>query len=205
MDYPFGHHRHGHHERSREEEEEKQRYPPPQYRPPGYPFQQGESAYTETPEYNRPPHHHHSHEGFNEQEYGRPAPPPPPPSYGYGGYSDFPPEPQNYPRPPPRSEPEPIYSSVQHVGHESGAGFEPEPTGFGREGPHRPHGAFSFFHHHSKGSEASEVVKKPTVRVFSKAETNFSLSVLNGKVILARSDPNDESQAWILVLFHLGF
>jgi len=40
-------------------------------------------------------------------------------------------------------------------------------------------------------------VNKPTVRVYCKAETNYSLSIMDGKVILARSDPNDEFQHWI--------
>ncbi|XXG50964.1 hypothetical protein AAC387_Pa02g4847 [Persea americana] len=197
MEFPFGHH-HGRHERRREdeEEEERQNYPPPEYRPPSHPFRH-EHEYTETPEYHRPPpppHHHQSHERFEEEGYER-HPPPPPPSYG--GYSDYPPAPHNYHRPPPPSEPAMGYSSVHHVAHESGGGFESDPSGFGREEPQRRHGAFSIFHHHKKESEGSGVVNKPTVRVYCKAETNYSLSIMDGKVILARSDPNDEFQHWI--------
>lgn len=38
---------------------------------------------------------------------------------------------------------------------------------------------------------------QPTVRVYSKADENFSLTIRDGHVILARSDPSDERQHWI--------
>ncbi|KAK1367347.1 hypothetical protein POM88_042908 [Heracleum sosnowskyi] len=37
----------------------------------------------------------------------------------------------------------------------------------------------------------------PSVRVYTKAETNFSLAIRHGKVILARADPSDPSQHWV--------
>lgn len=41
------------------------------------------------------------------------------------------------------------------------------------------------------------MASKPTVRVYSKAEPNYSLTIRDGKVILARSDPSDPYQHWI--------
>ncbi|XP_058205464.1 ricin B-like lectin EULS3 [Rhododendron vialii] len=50
----------------------------------------------------------------------------------------------------------------------------------------------SFLHHHEhqQGSASG----KPTVRVFTKSETNYSLTIRDGKVILA---PSDRFQHWI--------
>ncbi|GFP92694.1 hypothetical protein PHJA_001413600 [Phtheirospermum japonicum] len=38
---------------------------------------------------------------------------------------------------------------------------------------------------------------RPTVRMYCKAETNYSLAIRDGKVILARANPSDLSQHWI--------
>lgn len=38
--------------------------------------------------------------------------------------------------------------------------------------------------------------KKRTFRVFTKADPNYSLTIRDGRVILAKSDPSDECQHW---------
>ncbi|KAL2337058.1 hypothetical protein Fmac_011504 [Flemingia macrophylla] len=40
------------------------------------------------------------------------------------------------------------------------------------------------------------ISSKPIVRVFTKADSNFSLTILRGEVILAPSDPTNEYQHW---------
>ncbi|XP_058078311.1 ricin B-like lectin R40G3 [Magnolia sinica] len=192
MEYPFGHPKHHHHhhtpERRREEEEE---YPPPHHHHPNIP--PPERPYTETPEYHRPPEFQRPY--TENPEYNRPPDFPRPytetpeyhrqPDFQRRPQSEyntphFPQESQNYPPPP-----------VQHVAHE----VRPE---FGRESSehHHRHNPFSFIHHH--GHEGgSEGPKKRTVRVYCKAEQNYSLTIRDGKVILARADPNDEFQHWI--------
>ncbi|XP_019451858.1 PREDICTED: uncharacterized protein LOC109353961 [Lupinus angustifolius] len=37
---------------------------------------------------------------------------------------------------------------------------------------------------------------KPTVRIFTKADTNYSLTIRDHKVVLALSNPNDDYQHW---------
>ncbi|XP_017254677.1 ricin B-like lectin R40G2 [Daucus carota subsp. sativus] len=39
--------------------------------------------------------------------------------------------------------------------------------------------------------------RMPSVRVYTKAETNCSLAIRHGKVILAQADPSDPSQHWV--------
>ncbi|KAG9458563.1 hypothetical protein H6P81_003071 [Aristolochia fimbriata] len=202
MEFPFGHHKHHHHGR----DEQQPPYPPPQH----------ESHSTPYP----------SREGFEEEAYPPPPPPRPLHPYenqipGYAGGEQFGgefryPQPHQsmephfgrpdrvehgYQRPPPSSdfgypsypEPRPAYSSVQHVAHE----VQQDPSEFrpqeGHHGRHNPFG--SFFHHQSPGS--SELPQNRAVRVFCQAEENYSLTVRDGKVILARADPRDEFQHWI--------
>lgn len=50
--------------------------------------------------------------------------------------------------------------------------------------------------HHNRREE-NEIDRKPSVRMYSKAEPNYSLTIRDGKVILARSDPSDPHQHWI--------
>ncbi|KAI5650522.1 hypothetical protein M9H77_36527 [Catharanthus roseus] len=179
MDFPH-HHRH-HHRRNDEDE-----YPPPgRHQPPPY--------YESDPP-PPPPQvthvYHSSHSGppppVDDYGYAPPPPPvgnygydPPPPSVGDYGYAPPPPSVGDYgyaPRPPP-----PVvdsYSSVEHVSHHS---FSPNPP--------------SFVHHHSHRN--SEINNRPSVRMFTKAEPNYSLTIRDGKVILAPSNPSDPFQHWV--------
>ncbi|GAB4832841.1 Ricin B-like lectin euls3 [Ancistrocladus abbreviatus] len=178
MDNPFGHHHHrDHHHHHREENED---YPPPHHPPP-------------TTDYYHPP-----------------------PSTYPSSYYDQPPPPHRYEAhqpPPPRSALDspnyPPHSYAQHASHVSYASGEPQPTSENVEEHHhyRPHmPSFTSSHMHSDTDhyQPSEFAKKPSefarksaVKVYTKAEPNFSLTIRDGEVILARSDPNDRFQHWI--------
>ncbi|ONK67993.1 uncharacterized protein A4U43_C05F6040, partial [Asparagus officinalis] len=51
--------------------------------------------------------------------------------------------------------------------------------------------------HVSHESGMGEVTRQPTVRVFTKAAEDYSLSIREGKVVLVPADPRDEYQHWI--------
>ncbi|CAK9141734.1 unnamed protein product [Ilex paraguariensis] len=150
-----------------------------------------------------PSRHHHRREGGDE-DYPPPPPPfdpsrpHPPPSY-YGGGSEPPPPPPPsqvahvfhegppppdyyHQQPPPPPSYHPHATAVQHVSHESET---------------NPHHHLPHFSHHNTHQPGSELAEKPSVRVFSKAEKNYSLTIRHGKVILAPSDPSDRFQHWI--------
>ncbi|XP_055818691.1 ricin B-like lectin EULS3 isoform X2 [Solanum dulcamara] len=195
MEYPFGHPNHGHHHHRRENDEE---FPPPGHRPP--------SSYDEPPPPPQVGHvFHTSHVGGPppmEANYGRPHYPPPPmdDSYGrtnyppppmeenYGGSYNRPPPMSDYYEAPPPSQPQPPtsgYSSVQHVSHESESVDRHHDRH--RFQPHVP----SFFHHQTSDPE---LMDKPSFRVYTKADTNYSLTIRDGKVVLASNDPSDPFQ-----------
>ncbi|OUZ99454.1 Ricin B lectin domain [Macleaya cordata] len=189
MEFPFGHHTH---HRREEEEEREEQYPPPPYdRRPNFP---------PPPDYRDEHRNHHQPpppygrfgeeqpEIYGDSRYERPQPPPPPQSdYGY-------------------SQP-PGYPSVQHVSHEFGnQGFQPSyPSDEFRHesNPHHHHHNPFSHHDHSNeyggggGSGLPNFNNKPTVRVYTKAEADYSLTIRDGHVILARSNENDEFQHWI--------
>ncbi|XP_010921290.1 ricin B-like lectin R40G3 [Elaeis guineensis] len=148
--------------------------------------------------------HHHHHGRRDDEEEGqrypppgqRPfdAPPPPPPCYdrpGGEGYGR-----PGYPPPP-----------THHVSHEVGYGYEaPRPypgAGYGEGGysGHHNHPPYSSgvhpVGHESWGGGAPAAPRQPTVRIFTKAEENYSLSIRDGNVILAPANPRDEYQHWI--------
>ncbi|KAL3533359.1 hypothetical protein ACH5RR_006880, partial [Cinchona calisaya] len=146
-------------------------------------------------------HHHHHHR--EEEVYPPPARPhPPPPPY----YENEPPPPPPpvvtfHPHPSPYGTPP---SQVTHVSHSSGNPYPPPSNDYRHDPPpplvehvshqsHHPH-LPSFFHHHS---HHSEIANKPSVRVYTKAETNYSLTIRDGKVVLAPSNPSDPLQHWI--------
>ncbi|KAH7677588.1 Dynamin GTPase protein [Dioscorea alata] len=144
-------------------------------------------------------HHHHHHRSEEEEEKGRNPYPPP----SHQPYS----QPSNeYPPPPPPSYGTPGYPPVQHVAHEPGHGYAPPPPGsYGTHGgqpvshPYPHSQAPSQAHHasHESHNSAASIRNQPTVRVYTKAEENYSLSIRDGKVVLARANPRDEYQHWI--------
>ncbi|KAL2491406.1 hydroxyproline-rich glycoprotein family protein [Abeliophyllum distichum] len=178
MEYPHGHH-HRHDGRDRREEEY-----PPQARPPPPPF------YGE----NQPP----------PPFYGEN--PPPPPFYG----ENEPPPPyyrENEPPPPyyrenePPFPPPPQVTNVHHSSHIGGAEYPPPPPIVSHQSENNPrhhqhHPHFPSTVHHDS-HENSKFANKPSVRVYSKAETNYSLTIRDGKVILSPSNPSDPFQHWI--------
>ncbi|KAK4272296.1 hypothetical protein QN277_020872 [Acacia crassicarpa] len=192
MEFPYGHPSHHHHSHHHKRDDDPEDHPPP-----GTNY-----SYLDNPPPPPPP-----------SFYGGDQPPPPPipqpaqvyhtshvpPSHNYN-YSDFPPPqsdsyPYNYsseaPPPPPRvpayAPPPGSTASVHHVSHEVET-YESE--------SHRPHFP-SFIHHHTHHeSSATGSSNKRTVRVFSRASPNFSLTIRDGNVILAPSDPSDDCQHW---------
>ncbi|XP_020589909.1 uncharacterized protein LOC110031142 [Phalaenopsis equestris] len=129
--------------------------------------------------------------------------------------------------PSPEDGPEPFQPppGVHHVSHQPGAGFTPPPPFsepppppfFDAPPPPRPSPVVDDPFHDSRHEikkeegchrsgysdnashegEGGSLYRQPTVRVFTKAEENYSLSIRDGKVILARQDPSDEYQHWI--------
>ncbi|XP_059647284.1 ricin B-like lectin R40G3 [Cornus florida] len=191
MDYPFGHHSHTHHHRADERDEDYPPPPPPNF---GHPPPPPPSYYAQNepppppPSYyaqNEPTHvYHSSHVGGESDYYAQPPPPRRRPESEEYNYSDS----HNYP--PPQTQFDGGYSSVQHVSHQTPTESENNPHHYQ---PHVP----SFLHHHTHHEGGSDLADKPAVRVFSKAEENYSLTIRDGKVVLARSDPSDQFQHWI--------
>ncbi|KAG6472123.1 hypothetical protein ZIOFF_069580 [Zingiber officinale] len=175
---PFGHLGHHHHRRDEEEEEER-RFPPPGYYPPA----------PDQPYFGGPPYppavQHVSHEGGHGYGPTPPIyPPPPPGSYGERSYSG---DPSHHGPPPPIYPPVPAPDYPGEVGH-----HHHHHHGF----PHFP--GIQHVSHHSWEEGAAPPPSshgQPTVRIYTKAEPNFSLSIRDGKVILARNNPADPYQA----------
>lgn len=121
-----------------------------------------------------------------DDNYGRTNYPPPPREESYGGSYNRPPPMSDYYDAPPPPQPAPPtsgYSSIEHVSHES------ESVDRHRFQPHVP----SFFHHQTSDPE---LMDKPSFRVYTKADTDFSLTIRDGKVVLCRHDPSDPFQHW---------
>ncbi|KAF7801504.1 ricin B-like lectin R40G3 [Senna tora] len=184
----FPHHHHHHHKR---DDEDTNDYPPPGsnfssfHNPPPPPppsFFAGDEP---------PPSRPYSTQVYHTSHTS--SEPPPPPrfqsdalDYNYPS-SGAPPPPPRVPAyaPPPDS----TAATVHHVSHEVDS--------YETHHAHRPHMP-SFVHHHSheESSDDSYGSNKRTVRVFPKAAPNFSLTIRNGNVILAPSDPSDGYQHW---------
>ncbi|KAH1149927.1 hypothetical protein GLYMA_16G043100v4 [Glycine max] len=62
--------------------------------------------------------------------------------------------------------------------------------------PHNNAPPTTSVHHLSHQVNTGVLSSKPTVRVFTKANPNFSLTIRGGQVILAPSDPTNEYQHW---------
>ncbi|PKA65596.1 Zinc finger CCCH domain-containing protein 53 [Apostasia shenzhenica] len=202
MEFPFSgdHHRHHHHHRLPEDEEDDRRRhqggdafdvpyprPPPPgsaYPPPGVHHVLHEPGFAPPPALAGGTVHHLSH----ESGYA------PPPSYAGNPVYHASHEPgQGFAPPPPfigaavePYPPPPFGGPVQHVAHD---------FPYAGGGHHRRPGYAENVSHH--GWEGEALSRQPTVRIFTKAEENYSLSIRDGKVILARKDPNDPYQHWI--------
>ncbi|KAL6511737.1 hypothetical protein OROGR_021334 [Orobanche gracilis] len=138
------------------------------------------------------PHHHHHHDRRDEEDCAPPAPPNP--QYFPGGNEYHPPPqvyhtshmvpgPESYPpQPPPNFAvyPPPPPPTVGNPHHHN---------------PHTPH--FPPVIHHHTHHVVDEFANRPSVKMYCKAETNYSLTIRDGKVILARSNPSDPFQHWV--------
>ncbi|EFH38564.1 predicted protein [Arabidopsis lyrata subsp. lyrata] len=119
--------------------------------------------------------------------------------------------------------PPPAFGHVSHVGHQSSnESYPPEHHRYGGYPPpsnsilesHGDHSGVTHVAHHSSNQPQSSpgVYHRPdenrlpdnlaglagraTVKVYSKAEPNYYLTIRDGKVILAPADPSDEAQHW---------
>lgn len=207
MEYPFGHSTHRHHQRDDDDDGDNEYrrnrpYPPPgsalppdvygQPPPPRPPFYGGGDAFAPPPP---PPsnvyHTSHSPSAPRRPFYGGGGgdfgPPPPPPTNVYhtshvpapsayhpprddlaSGYSSpYPPPPQKLFQGSTEYSDYPPSAAVEHVAHEVGG-----------------------------GAVGSYLASKPTYKVYCKAESNYSLTVRDSKVILAPSDSSDPYQKW---------
>ncbi|KAL3639214.1 hypothetical protein CASFOL_017121 [Castilleja foliolosa] len=175
------HHRHHHQHHGRREEDDE--YPPPA-RPPPPPFFAGNEP---PPLFSPPPNAYHtSHMGPGPDSFHPPPPPnfsvypnPPPPAVDH--HPHMPPSPDSFHPPPPPNfsvYPNPPPPAVDHH-------------------PHMPHFPQPPVIHHHTHHVIDELSNRPTVRMYCKAEPNYSLAIRDGKVILARSNPSDLSQHWI--------
>lgn len=178
MSYPFSH---THHRRDDDDDERPTVYPPPgnsfpnQPPPPFYGAPQPETNVFHTSHVPPPGHvpqdfnysappSHHHHHHHDEADHGF--------SHGYS------PAPTAGDYPPPGAT-----STVHHVAHETHH--------------HTPH--FSSHNAPTTVTHVSHQVNtglhaKPTVRVVTKAAPDFSLTIRQGQVILAPSDPSNEYQ-----------
>ncbi|KAJ4721210.1 Ricin B, lectin domain containing protein [Melia azedarach] len=217
MEHPFGHSHHHPHRRDDREDDDERRERPPHFSqppPPPRPYYQ-ENEHAPPPPGHRPPEYYQQSEypppGHRPSEYYQQtdfAPPPPRPTPPYYQEPEYAPPPR---RPPTQvthlhhSGGEPEFSSVNyqqppsvqvsHVSHSVSQGDEYSGTSHHSFKPHLP----SFPHHHSSPGSAGPVSSlsgRPTVRVFSKAEPNFSLTIRDNKVVLAPSDSSDAFQHW---------
>ncbi|KAM1196631.1 hypothetical protein ACFX2I_008334 [Malus domestica] len=136
-------------------------------------------------EADRPPPIRVSHVSHSSHGYA----PPSPPSQSQGLLHHQPPAPpvQNYDYPSSQATPSPRPVTVHHVAHQ--VHHESPAPQFGTETHHTSHLPSSSPHN-------SYLSNKPTFRIFSKADPNLSLSIREGKVILARYQPTDDFQRW---------
>ncbi|KAI0531381.1 hypothetical protein KFK09_000935 [Dendrobium nobile] len=150
--------------------------------------------------------HHHRDDDDDERNRLRPQFPPavnlpevfqPPPGIHHVSHqpgSGFAPPPPFFEPPPPPFfgvQPAPPHRPSHHADDPSQDGRYETPYGR-EEGHHRP-GHSDDVRHQGDGEYFKGL---QTVRVFTKAEENYSLSIRDGKVILTRHDPSDEYQHW---------
>lgn len=194
MEFPFhSSHTHHHHHHGRDEESEN--YPPPGAayssfdNPPPPPPQSvygvDEPPPPPVPQATQVFHTSHVTPGRVSDDFNFSNFPPPPSrpqphsdSYNYNYQSRAPPPPAS------GHHPENTIASVYHVDHK----VDQSET----HHAHRPH-LPSFIHHHSNPA-VSDLSNKPTVRIVTKAASDYSLTIRDGKVILAPYDPRDEHQ-----------
>ncbi|MED6167807.1 hypothetical protein PIB30_006087 [Stylosanthes scabra] len=134
-----------------------------------------------------PHNHHHNnrpHHPPGPNPVHRPHQPPPPPHphpHPPVHAVPHPPPPNPHPHPHPHPTPPPPVATVHHVSHTN---LSPPPVSI----------TVHHVSHQSGGSAAAS--NKSIVKVVSKADPNYCLTIRGGKVILAYSNPSDEYQRW---------
>lgn len=118
-------------------------------------------------------HRHHHHQCCDEDPK-----PNPPPAYQSSPYAtnEYPPPPSSY---------------------QPGYGPPPPPYGGGPDQPSYPYQRPpSHAHHasHENYSSIASLLRQPSVRVYTKADENYSLSIRDGQVVLVPANPRDEYQ-----------
>ncbi|KAL1209815.1 Ricin B-like lectin EULS3 [Cardamine amara subsp. amara] len=146
----------------------------------------------------------------SEPQFNPYAAPPPPAPFRSEPYFEAP-------------SPPPPFGHVSHVGHHtSNEPYPPEQNRYGGYPPsnstlesHGGHAGVTHVVHHSSHQSPTPsggfhhrpdenrlpdnlagLAGRSTVKVYSKAEPNYYLTIRGGKVILAPSDPSDEAQHW---------
>ncbi|KAJ1292465.1 hypothetical protein BS78_02G393500 [Paspalum vaginatum] len=153
----------------------------------------GDEAYAPAPAY-----------GGGDAAYGYPGQggtqyPPPPAGYG-GGYAPPPPPHQaergygGYPYPP-GGPPSVGYAPPPHQAEPGYGGYRSAPPGAGYGTGVPQYGGHS-------SNLPGELASEPTVRVYCKAGDGYSLTVRNGTVCLAPTNPRDDFQHWVKDMRH---
>lgn len=103
-----------------------------------------------------------------------------------------------------------LTGSGGHQHQEAAHHVSDEPADGGEERhrfrPHVPAFVKSHIHghdHQSEGGSGPDLSSKPSVKVSCQADTNHMLAIRDGKVILARSDPNDPTQVCNFLQFRI--
>ncbi|CAD6216649.1 unnamed protein product [Miscanthus lutarioriparius] len=139
-----------------------------------------------------------------------PRPPGPEPGYGgyrpppggpaAGGYAPSPPGPY-----PPPAQPEPGYGGYRPPPGGPAGGYAPPPPvqepGYGGYPP-APGNPAPGYGPPGYGNLPRALASEPTVRVFCRAGDGYSLTVRNGTVCLAPTNPRDEFQHWVKDMRH---
>ncbi|KAM7269231.1 hypothetical protein ACFE04_024728 [Oxalis oulophora] len=92
--------------------------------------------------------------------------------------------------------------SGTHHSYNPGGGYVPPNASFGQQPESGTHHSYNPFHHHDQsggGGSAGgglDLHNRPTYRVYCKANPDFHLTIRDGQVVLARSDPSDHFQDW---------
>ncbi|KAJ6670339.1 RICIN B-LIKE LECTIN EULS3 [Salix koriyanagi] len=187
MEFPHGHHSHTRHDRRNDDEEERREHypPPPSFHQPPPSFHQPPPYYGENELEPSPPSSHYYQE----------PPQPPRPYFQEANYAPLPPSPfqetqvvrtfyhqvgdHSIDYPPPQTQ-------VNHVSHEK---IEIHLS-------FKPRQPYSIHQHAHQSGSASGIDLYSNFKVYCKAKTDFHLTIRDGKVILARSNPSDEFQNW---------
>uniref|UniRef100_A0A804MU63 Hydroxyproline-rich glycoprotein family protein n=1 Tax=Zea mays TaxID=4577 RepID=A0A804MU63_MAIZE len=166
----------------------------------------GDEAYAPRPYAPPPPAQvEPGYGGYRPPAAGGYAPPPPPAQVepGYGGYPP-PPAAGGYAPPPPPAQVEPGYGGYPPP--PAAGGYAPPPPPVPVQEPgyggYRPPSAGGYPAGYGYSNLPRALASEQTVRVYCKAGEGYSLTVRNGTVCLAPTNPRDEFQHWVKDMRH---